>query len=907
MAIDIGDAVLTLLVDQTQANAQLSQLGGQVQSQMAPAKAALDNTTTAANQMTGSLAVGAQGAVQLGEVTNLAGEKVRESMYEARGEAALLGEMFGVHLPRHVRSFIAELPGIGIALSAAFQATAVIFIIEALVQGIEKLQAWREEAHKLVLAQEDFGTAVAKSFDTLDDKLLRAQIKADELRGDHLDALRKEIELIDHQSLNELEQQFEKLAKAADALFKQLETSWFTFQTGSKGAESALKDFQAKYELLLATGKDKEASDLLTGTKKSAEEVLTLMQRFQSLKGAPGDTTEELNKKNLESLQIIDQLKQRGAGYDEKAIKAQEALVVTLSAQTSAQKEIAQIKEQDISNKQEEEAQRAGAEADKVAKAQADAYKKGIDEEDKADDERRNRFIANMQQQEKEGIALTQQGSQERIKAIDAAIKEEEAHGFQDTAYYKSLQTERIQAVKDAEKQKLAAVLQSEKDQEKASEDASKREVQAVSDSSKEQQKAIQDLGKDRVLTEQETSRLLLAAYEREKDQQLVILEDLLAKQQALVTKTQSQLADAKNNPFISPDQVRQAESLLTQLQNSVKNTEAQIVKVKTDANSKELALDRSYYSESVRLAVAVGNQELAAQLRIAKAHLDAATARKEDTKAIEAQIKALEKQAHQLVVAGNNLQRLLNLLRQGGGLEKVFQADLASMSKGLQNFGTVSQFVFDEFSQAMIGAVQSAILGEKSLGEAMAAATAQVISQIAARALIWGLFYTAQGIADIFWNPARAGADFAAAAEFLAIGAAGAIAARAINPGKGGSASSSGGGISAPKAGSPVTVAQGSGPTTVNVPHLASGGLVTRPTLAVVGEAGPETVLPHDRASLNSLASAIAAHMQGQGGTITIQLKTDTHQFVKELNHNVKTGRVRLEATNTRKVTRQS
>jgi len=59
----------------------------------------------------------------------------------------------------------------------------------------------------------------------------------------------------------------------------------------------------------------------------------------------------------------------------------------------------------------------------------------------------------------------------------------------------------------------------------------------------------------------------------------------------------------------------------------------------------------------------------------------------------------------------------------------------------------------------------------------------------------------------------------------------------------------------------------------------------------------------------MSALAGAIAAQMRaaGGGGTITIQLKTDTHQFVKELNHNVKTGRVRLEATNSKRTTRQS
>jgi hypothetical protein len=205
-------------------------------------------------------------------------EKARSTTYEARGEAALLGEAFGIHLPRHVRSFVAELPGIGTALSAAFAATAVLFLIEALVKGVDKIQEWAQEAHKTALAWDEFNTAVAQSFRGLDDKLLQSGIKMDELKGDHVDALRKQLELIDHVSMNELEQQFNLLAKAADAVFSQLNASWYQLDAGSKGAKNALIDFKAQYDLLLAEGKNKDAADLLSGTAKSAQTALDTMK-----------------------------------------------------------------------------------------------------------------------------------------------------------------------------------------------------------------------------------------------------------------------------------------------------------------------------------------------------------------------------------------------------------------------------------------------------------------------------------------------------------------------------------------------------------------------------------------------------------------------------------------------------
>src|SRR5205807_1181391 len=136
--ISVGDAVLRFLGDTTELDTAFERVGTEAESKMGRATNAIKGTTAAVDEMSTEMAVGQQGAVELGEVTTLAGTQARESMYQARGEAALLGEEFGIRLPRHVRSFIAELPGVGSALSAAFSATAVLFIIEALVKLTEK-------------------------------------------------------------------------------------------------------------------------------------------------------------------------------------------------------------------------------------------------------------------------------------------------------------------------------------------------------------------------------------------------------------------------------------------------------------------------------------------------------------------------------------------------------------------------------------------------------------------------------------------------------------------------------------------------------------------------------------------------------------------------------------------------
>ena len=111
MAQEIGDAVLRFLGDSQQLDTKFDEVGPNAEKAFGGAAAEVEKGT----------------------------ERMKFSMHEARGEARLLGEEFGIRLPRHVSNFVAELPGVGEAMSAAFSATAVIFIAQALVQATDKL------------------------------------------------------------------------------------------------------------------------------------------------------------------------------------------------------------------------------------------------------------------------------------------------------------------------------------------------------------------------------------------------------------------------------------------------------------------------------------------------------------------------------------------------------------------------------------------------------------------------------------------------------------------------------------------------------------------------------------------------------------------------------------------------
>lgn len=133
---------------------------------------------------------------------------------------------------------------------------------------------------------------------------------------------------------------------------------------------------------------------------------------------------------------------------------------------------------------------------------------------------------------------------------------------------------------------------------------------------------------------------------------------------------------------------------------------------------------------------------------------------------------------------------------------------------KQVQEAAHLSGISLEGFSDAIGRNIAQAIVYGQDIGKAMETAAKAEAASIAARATIWGLYYTAHGIADLFWNPPRAAADFASAAEFFAIGGAVAALGAAIPSGS----AATGSAVSASAA------ATGGGGIAAAPPPLASG-----------------------------------------------------------------------------------
>ncbi|MGH9553336.1 MAG: hypothetical protein ACRD3W_28405 [Terriglobales bacterium] len=76
------------------------------------------------------------------------GKTAKESAEEAKGSLMLLGDTIGITIPRHLQTVIASIPGVGTALSAAFNSVAVLAFIDIVVKIIEKVQEFRKAAQE---------------------------------------------------------------------------------------------------------------------------------------------------------------------------------------------------------------------------------------------------------------------------------------------------------------------------------------------------------------------------------------------------------------------------------------------------------------------------------------------------------------------------------------------------------------------------------------------------------------------------------------------------------------------------------------------------------------------------------------------------------------------------------------
>jgi hypothetical protein len=245
-------------------------------------------------------------------------------------------------------------------------------------------------------------------------------------------------------------------------------------------------------------------------------------------------------------------------------------------------------------------------------------------------------------------------------------------------------------------------------------------------------------------------------------------------------------------------------------------------------------------------------------------------------------------------------------------GMWKQFKDDAKDGATALDHTKQLGVTAFDDMARGFEGAIAAVVLGQGSFVQALEKATAAALASLAAQAIVKALFYTAEGVASEFTNPPAAANYFSAAAIMGAVGAAAGLAGHALAGASGGSGGNS---SSLSQRNNTVSNTSATGPSSsplVSVQHFAEGGLISAPTLAMMGEGSKrEAVIPlEDPQATSAIRDAIG----GDGGThIHVEIKggviaADTISKVcEQINKRVNRGQAHLLSSNTLRITKRS
>lgn len=433
--LNIGDAVLTFLGDTSQLDQVFARLPAQTEAAMGAAAGSAGVMGDALGGINFELDATASNVPYCGEVIKETMDESAKVTREARGEAGLLGEAFGIHLPRHVRSFLAELPGVGTALAAAFTATAVLFIIDAVVQLVEKIAEFAKSGEEIEKAWEAVDLSQREAFDHLEDNIIRAELKTAELTGNYLEALRLKLQQLDRSDLSDLAKELESIAKASDDAFLKMDRNWFGKMLGLEGSEDAKAKFdeiaRAVNEALSAKTPEAFSNAMklvdagMADAQKKVEELEAAQKKFQ----AQMEATEAASAGHPVNV---------GLGPDPKTLESWEKLNKLLgdykadiaAAQTAEEKEKSNIKLED-QIKGEERLKKAAEERFKVYQEVAKAHdvldkqiQKGVDDTSKIESARLATQLKEEEAAHVQELKLLHDQEVAAIAAIDNEMKD---------------------------------------------------------------------------------------------------------------------------------------------------------------------------------------------------------------------------------------------------------------------------------------------------------------------------------------------------------------------------------------------------------------------------------------------------------------------------------------------------
>jgi hypothetical protein len=272
-----------------------------------------------------------------------ASDSVDYSMTEARHGVTMLGEEFGVHLPRGITTFIASLGPVGAAMEAAFPFLAIILGATLLIEHLAKVD---EEAKKLAADQNKAFESAALHIEQATAKSLELKIRLAELTGGPVTELAAKLRIV-HDTLASMElaptlkSQFEDLTKNIHVGSKWNPLNWLNdsraMAQGVKDeAQSAgnaianavtLQEKQAQATQALFVAQGTLAAMQKTGNQEAIEDQKTLIRLLEDTKRQAdlavgnqktGNKVEDTERSQKAAADAQKDLQQRHATLDQR-------------------------------------------------------------------------------------------------------------------------------------------------------------------------------------------------------------------------------------------------------------------------------------------------------------------------------------------------------------------------------------------------------------------------------------------------------------------------------------------------------------------------------------------------------------------------------------------------------------
>jgi hypothetical protein len=423
----------------------------------------IDNLSSKIDALSAHFEKLAQSSRSAGNSAKEGVEQVTHVSMEARHGVMMLGEEFGVRLPRAIAGFIASLGPVGAAMAAAFPILAIVALFDILS---EKIISISEKPARIAEAWSKYDETVFSS-------------------GEHIRAE------IDKEEQKLIEMTEGPIAGLQFALGHLQTTAFEVFKSITEDTTAAMAAMKEQDSFTNVFGPARE--DL----EKFREEVGAAMRAAAT--AHPEDSLAAYNaaialvqQKERDLTALIAQ-RTAASGADASAAidgihaerEAVNEMLPLLQEGVELDKEKRAVAEQEVSDASTKA-------ADRLAQAEAKSTQQGLDLEESARTKARQEYIANLEEGERLAIEATVKGTAGRLAAIDAAIKEEQAHGLQDEGFYRGLLSQRQQAVQEEAQAEVQARLKGIEDVAKLEETAAQQSERQALSNIAEQTKASQ-------------------------------------------------------------------------------------------------------------------------------------------------------------------------------------------------------------------------------------------------------------------------------------------------------------------------------------------------------------------------------------------------------------------------------